>query len=112
MNTKNLVQMIGQLGFDPEVREFAKGRLVARMSVRTDDIYTNSEGVSMNNTQWHTIVAWGSLAQQVADTLKKGMYISLDGRLVHRNYEGKDGTKRYVTEVVMSSFTIVKNINN
>ena len=58
MNTlKNKVQLIGNLGFDPEVREIAKGRKVARISVATNDRFTNAEGERVTNTQWHTVVA-------------------------------------------------------
>lgn len=108
MNTlKNKVQLIGNLGFDPEVREVAQGRKVARMSIATNESYQNAKGERVTDTQWHTVVAWGPTAEQCERLLRKGMPVMLEGRLVHRSYEGKDGNKRYVTEVVMSGFNLL-----
>lgn len=108
MNTlKNKVHLIGNLGFDPEVREIAKGRKVARISVATNDSYRNASGERVTDTQWHTVVAWGSTAEAVERMLRKGSPVALEGRLVHRSYETKDGTKRYITEVVMNDFQLL-----
>lgn len=108
MNTlKNRVHLIGNLGFDPEVREIAEGRKVARISVATHDSYRNAQGDRITDTQWHTVVAWGATAEAVERTLRKGSPVALEGRLVHRSYEGKDGVKRYVTEVVMNDFQLL-----
>lgn len=105
MNTlKNTVRLIGNLGHDPEVREIAKGRRVARMSVATHESYRNNNGEVVTDTQWHTVVAWGNTADMVKRLLRKGSPISLEGKLVHRTYAGKDGVKRSVTEVVMNDF--------
>ncbi|MCW5899773.1 MAG: single-stranded DNA-binding protein [Flavobacteriales bacterium] len=103
----NTVRLMGNLGFDPEVREIAKGRKVARISVATHESYRNGNGDLVTDTQWHTVVAWGQTAEQVERVLRKGSAVSLEGRLVHRSYEAKDGTKRYVTEVVMSGFQLL-----
>lgn len=108
MNTlKNKVQLIGNLGFDPEVREIATGRKVARMSVATNETYKNARGERVTDTQWHTVVAWGQTAEQCERLLRKGTGLMLEGRLVHRSYEGKDGSKRYVTEIVMNGFNLL-----
>jgi len=108
MNTlKNKVHLIGNLGFDPEVREIAKGRKVARLSVATNDSYRNASGEKVTDTQWHTVVAWGQTAEMVERLLRKGSPLVLEGRLVHRSYEAKDGTKRYITEVVMNNFQLL-----
>ncbi len=108
MNTlKNKVHLIGNLGFDPEVREIAKGRKVARISVATNDSYRNASGERVTDTQWHTVVAWGTTAEAVERMLRKGSPVALEGRLVHRSYETKDGTKRYITEVVMNDFQLL-----
>jgi len=108
MNTlKNKVSLIGNLGFDPEVREIAKGRKVARISVATNDSYKNASGERVTDTQWHTVVAWGQTAEMVERLLRKGSPVALEGRLVHRSYETKDGTKRYITEVVLNNFQLL-----
>ncbi len=109
MNTlKNKVHLIGNLGFDPEVREIAKGRKVARLSVATNDSYRNASGERVTDTQWHTVVAWGTTADAVEKMLRKGSPVALEGRLVHRSYETKDGVKRYITEVVMNDFQLLQ----
>lgn len=105
----NNVRLIGNLGFDPEVREIAKGRKVARISVATNESYTNAEGERVTDTQWHTVVAWGRTAEQVERMLSKGSPIMLEGRLVHRSYSGKDGAKRFVTEIVLNDFKVIAN---
>ncbi|MCB0794072.1 MAG: single-stranded DNA-binding protein [Flavobacteriales bacterium] len=110
MNTlKNNVQLIGNLGNDPELRETAQGRKMARMSVATNDSYKNQAGERVTDTQWHTVVAWGKQAEQVAQLLRKGSKLALQGRLVHRSYEGKDGQKRYITEIVLNEFQLMGN---
>ncbi len=109
MNTlKNKVHLVGNLGFDPEVREIAKGRKVARISVATNDSYRNANGEKVTDTQWHTVVAWGTMAEAEEKTLRKGSPVVLEGRLVHRSYETTDGTKRYITEVVMNDFQVLQ----
>lgn len=103
----NTVRLIGNLGFDPEVREIAKGRKVARISVATHETYTNSSGERVTDTQWHTVVAWGGTAEQVQRLLRKGSPVALEGRLVHRSYSSKDGIKRYVSEIVLNGFQLI-----
>jgi single-strand DNA-binding protein len=108
MNTlKNKVQLIGNLGADPEVREMSEGRKMARIGVATSESYKNKNGEWTKDTQWHTVVAWGRIAEQVGKLLRKGTPLAIEGRLVHRAYEGKDGSKRYTTEVVMSDFQLL-----
>lgn len=107
----NTVRLIGNCGFDPEVRELAKGRKVARISVATHETYTNADGDKVTDTQWHTVVAWGQTAAALERLVRKGTSIALEGRLVHRSYEGKGGVKRFITEVVMSDFRLVGTKN-
>ena len=103
----NTVRLIGNCGFDPEVRELAKGRKVARISVATHETYTNGRGEKVTDTQWHTVVAWGQTADALQRLVRKGTGIALEGRLVHRSYQAKDGLKRYVTEIVLNDFRLV-----
>lgn len=104
----NHVELTGVIGFDPEIREIAKGRLVARMSIGTVSTHPGIGDVDVTDTQWHAVVAWGTLADRVLKEIKKGMPVNLVGRLVYRSYHTKDGSRRYVTEIVMSDFTIMK----
>ena len=107
MNTTNRVQLIGNLGFDPEVREIAPNRKVARLSLVTSDSYRARDGERVTDTQWHTCVAWGRTAEMVERLLRKGSPVAIEGRLVRRGYGGKDGSKRYVTEVIVSDFQLM-----
>lgn len=107
-NLKNKVQLIGNLGADPEIREVSGGRKVARMSIATNDRYKNAAGEWQDDTQWHTVVSWGKTAEMVDKMLRRGSQIAMEGKLVHRSYEAKDGAKRYVTEVVLRDFQILK----
>jgi len=108
MNTiRNRVSLIGNLGNDPEVREIAAGRKVARLSLATHDSYRNASGERISDTQWHTVVAWGSTADQVERLLRKGTAVALEGKLVHRSYETATGEKRYITEIVLNGFQLL-----
>ncbi len=104
----NRVQLTGNLGKDPEVREFEGGKKKARFSVATTEQFSFGNGNSKEDTQWHTVVAWGRAAEEVAGALKKGSRVSLEGRLVHGSYETKEGQKRYFTEVVLNQFKVVE----
>ncbi len=103
---------MGNLGKDPEVREFEGGKRRARFSLATTEQFSFGNGNSKEDTQWHQVTAWGKSADEVMQMLKKGSRISLDGRLVHGSYEGKDGQKRYFTEVVMNNFSVVERSAN
>jgi len=104
---KNRVQLMGNLGNDPEVREFEGGRRLAKLRIATNEKFTYGDGLTKDETQWHSVIAWGRVAEKVAQQLRKGSKLSLEGRLVHRVYETKEGQKRYITEVVMNSFEAI-----
>jgi single-strand DNA-binding protein len=104
----NRVQLMGNLGKDPEVREFENGKRRVRISIATTEQFDFGQGTGKEDTQWHTVVAWGKTADEVAQQLKKGSRIAVEGRLVHGSYQSKDGQKRFYTEVVMSQFQVVE----
>ncbi|MCB0772064.1 MAG: single-stranded DNA-binding protein [Flavobacteriales bacterium] len=104
---RNRVQLMGNLGKDPEVREFEGGKKRARFSLATNERFPYGDGQFKEDTQWHDVVAWGRTAEQVAQ-LRKGSRIAMEGRLVHRTYETKEGQKRYITEVVLNTFQSVE----
>ncbi len=103
----NMVRLTGNLGMAPEVREVGNGRKVARMSVATRQHYTNASGERVTDTQWHTVVAWGRVAEQAGQLLGKGAPVVLEGRLVHRKFEGRDGATRHVSEIILDTFTVL-----
>jgi len=103
-NLKNSVQLIGNLGKDIELKEISNGSKVARFTLATNDYYKNNKGEVVKETQWHTIVAWNKTAELMAKILKKGSSVVLNGKLVHRTYEDKDGNIRYTSEVKAHEF--------
>ena len=104
---KNRVQLIGRLGQNPEVKHLNNGSTLARFSVATTERYKNKQGERVDDTQWHNVVVWGNLAEIAEQYLQKGKEVALEGKLVHRSYEDKDGNKRYVTEVVAHEFLML-----
>ena len=97
----NKVQLIGNLGADPEVKELENGNKVAKFFMATKEFHKDKEGNSTSDTCWHSLVAWGDKAKYVEKYLKKGIQIAVEGRLTNRTYEGKDGVKKYFTEIVV-----------
>ncbi len=96
---KNSVQLIGNLGKDPEIVQMDNGNKLAKFSLATSESYKNAQGEKVEDTQWHNIVAWGKTAEIVENYLIKGKQVAIEGKLVHRSYETKEGEKRYITEI-------------
>ncbi|WP_194767400.1 single-stranded DNA-binding protein [Tamlana sp. I1] len=97
---KNKVQLIGNLGNDPEIINLESGKRVAKFNLATNESYTNAKGEKITDTQWHNIVAWGKTAGIIEKYLTKGNEVAVEGKLTSHSYEDKQGIKRYVTEVV------------
>ncbi len=104
---KNRVQLIGHVGQDPEVKTFDGGKKVANITIATNDYYINDKGEKIENTEWHRVTAWGKTAEIIEKYVAKGKEIAIDGKLTHRSYDDKDGTKRYVTEVVVNDILLL-----
>ncbi|MCL6267002.1 single-stranded DNA-binding protein [Flagellimonas myxillae] len=96
---RNKVQLIGNLGNDPEIVLMESGSKLAKFSLATNETYKNAEGEKVTDTQWHNIVAWGKTAEIAESYLEKGKEVMIEGKLVHRSYETKEGEKRYITEI-------------
>ncbi|HET7152902.1 MAG TPA: single-stranded DNA-binding protein [Candidatus Kapabacteria bacterium] len=96
----NKVLLIGNLGKDPELRYTANGQAVATFTLATNESWKDKEGNLQERTEWHNIVAWQRLAEICGEYLKKGKKVYVEGRLQTRNFEDKEGMKRYVTEIV------------
>lgn len=108
MNTlKNSVQLIGNLGNDPQVKHLDSGRTVANMSIATSDSYKNKAGEKVEDTQWHDLVIWGKTAEIAEKYLKKGSKVAVEGKLTHTSYEDKDGVKRYATKIVVNELLML-----
>ncbi|MFC4723035.1 single-stranded DNA-binding protein [Geojedonia litorea] len=108
MNTlKNKVQLIGNLGNDPEIINLESGKTLAKFSIATNESYKNAQGEKITDTQWHNIVAWGRTAALVEKYLQKGKEVAIEGKLTSRSYETSTGEKRYVTEVVCNELLML-----
>lgn len=106
---RNRVQLIGNVGNDPEVKTFDGGKKVANLTIATNESYRNDKGEKVEQTEWHRVVAWGKTAEIIEKYVSKGKEIVVDGKLTHRSYDDKNGEKRYITEVVVSEITLLGN---
>lgn len=108
MNTlRNKVQLIGNLGQNPEVKDLNEGKKVAKFSLATNETYRNKAGEKITDTQWHNLVAWGKNAEIIEKYLKKGSEVAIEGKLINRNYTDKEGVKRYVTEIQVNELLML-----
>ena len=104
---KNKVQLIGNLGNAPEIKATSTGKKVARFSIATNEVYKNAKGERVTETQWHNLVAWGKVADIAAKYLEKGREIAVEGKLITRQYEDKNGQKKYVTEILVQELLLL-----
>ena len=108
MNTlRNKVQLIGNLGNDPEIINLESGKMLAKFSIATNENYKNADGEKITDTQWHNVVVWGKTASIVEKYLTKGKEVAVEGKLTNRSYETKEGEKRYVTEIVCNELLML-----
>jgi single-strand DNA-binding protein len=104
---RNHVQLIGNIGEDPKITNLDSGKKVARFQMATNERYKNAKGETVQNTDWHTIVAWGRTAEIVEQFGAKGREVGITGKLKSRHFETKEGTMRYVTEVVANEILLL-----
>ncbi len=104
---KNKVQLIGNAGADPEIKIFEAGKKLARLTIATNESYTNDKGERVTDTQWHTVTAWGKTAEIIEKYVTKGKELAIEGKLTHRSYDDKNGERRYITEVVVSDVLLL-----
>ena len=96
----NKVIIIGNVTSDPEIRSTSSGQQVASFSVATNRIWNDKEGQKQTKAEFHNVVAWARLAEIASQYLKKGGLVMIEGRMETRNWEGKDGIRRYRTEII------------
>ena len=106
-NLRNRVQLIGNLGIDPEIKVFDSGKKKVKLALATSDNYRNANGEKVEQTQWHNIIGWGKTADVAEKYLKKGSEIAIDGKLQYRSYEDNNGEKRYVTEIMINELVML-----
>ena len=106
-NLRNRVQLIGNVGKEPQVRTFESGKTMASFSLATTETYLDQNGKKVEDTQWHQVIAWGKTANFIESYLDKGNRVAIDGKLIHRSYNDKDGTTKYITEVLVNEIMLL-----
>jgi len=100
----NRVQLIGNLGADPEVRSIASGNRVANLSLATSRQWKGTSGEKQEKTEWHRVVLWNNKGSNLADLVerycKKGDKIYVEGSIEYRSWQDKEGQTRYTTEII------------
>ncbi len=103
----NKAILVGNVGKDPEVRHLDGGTSVARFTLATSDSYKNKSGEIVKNTEWHNIVAWRQLAELAEKYIRKGSQIYVEGKITNRQYDDKDGNKRFMNEIVADNIRLL-----
>ena len=105
MSSLNKVMLIGNLGRDPDIRFMANGDPVANFTMATSEKWKDKDsGDAHEKTEWHRVVVFGNLAQVIADYVKKGSKIYIEGKMQTRKWTDKEGAEKYTTEVVLSGW--------
>ena len=108
MNTlRNKVQLIRNLGNDPEIITLDSGKKLAKFSLATNESYKDTNGEKQTKTEWHNLVAWNKTAELIENYVKKGQEIAIEGKLTSRSYDDKEGIKKYITEVVVNELLLL-----
>ena len=104
---KNRVQLIGNLGADPEVKDVGKGGKMVRLSLATGESYLNAKKEKVDETNWHNLLIWGNLATSTEKFLHKGDTIAIEGRLKNNTFTDKNGEKRYANDIVVHEYQLL-----
>ena len=96
---RNQVQLIGNMGMQPEVTNFESGAKKVRFTLATNEFYTSKEGKKEKKTAWHNLYAWGATANYIAKAGKKGAQLAITGKLVTQQYKSKEGKERKFTAI-------------
>lgn len=108
----NKVMLIGHLGKDPEMRFTPSGKAVTNFTMATNEVWLDQSGEKQERTEWHRVVTWGKLAENCAKLLSKGKQIYIEGRIQTRQWDDKDGNKRYTTEIVANQMQLLSSMDS
>lgn len=103
---KNSVRLMGYVGTDPIIVNFASEKKMARFSLGVNEYYKNSLGEAVDQTQWFNLIFWNRQVALVEGIVKKGSLIRIEGRLSIQSYSDKNGDQRYVTEIVVNELEV------
>lgn len=112
MSGVNKVILVGNLGKDPEVRNFEGGAKKASFPLATSESFKTRDGVKKEHTEWHNIVLWRGLADVAEKYLSKGSQVYVEGRIRTRSWDDKDGNKKYITEIEADTMTMLGRKND
>ena len=104
----NKVILVGNLGKDPEVRKLDGGVMRVGFSLATTEYYKDKEGNRIDQTEWHNIVMWRTIAESAERILKKGYTIYLEGKIQTRKWQDKEGQQRSTTEIISETFQLIR----
>jgi single-strand DNA-binding protein len=104
---RNKVLLIGHIGINPEIKNLASGKKIAKFTMATNESFKNSKGEKVEDTQWHNLVAWDKKADIIETYLQQGNEVAIEGKLTNKSYEDKDGNKRYFTEIVVNEILML-----
>jgi len=102
----NQVILTGHLGKDPSLDTLSNQQQITRFSIATNQDYKGPKGERVKNTQWHNLIAWGKLAAEIHNSLKKGALVTIEGKINYRNYTDKDGVRKIFTDIVVQNFKL------
>lgn len=111
MASLNKVLLIGNVGKDPEIKTFASGNKVANITLATSERYKDRNGEQKEETEWHSVQAFGKLADVVERFVHKGSLLYLDGKIRTRSYEA-DGRTMYRTEILADHIQMLDRREN
>jgi len=106
-NISNQVQLIGRLGAAPELITLDGGNKLAKISLATKEVYKNNKGEKVIDTQWHRLISWGKIAENMVTYLEKGQEVAVSGKITYKSYVNKEGKTMNYTEIVVSEFMMV-----
>jgi len=107
MGSVNKVILVGNLGRDAELRYTPGGAAVATLNLATTEVWNDRSNQKQEKTEWHRVILWGKQAESLQEYLTKGKQIYIEGRLQTRQWDDKDGNKRYTTEIKADRVTLL-----
>jgi single-strand DNA-binding protein len=107
MGSVNKVILVGNLGRDAELRYTPGGSAVATLNMATTEVWNDKQGQRQEKTEWHRVILWGKQAESLQEYLTKGKQIYVEGRLQTRQWDDKEGNKRYTTEIKADRITLL-----
>lgn len=112
MASLNLVQIIGRLGRDPELRYTSSGSPICSLNVATDESYNDRDGNRVERVEWHRVSVFGKVAESCANYLAKGSLVYVEGNLTTRKWQDQNGQERFTTEIKAKSVQFLDKRND